>query len=83
MESLLKDRDKYHDIKALVDTRGGQTLVRLLLEDIVGLINQLSNSDKDPLCARLKASLDLLSLLQNSEENEKVVDEALADALSE
>ena len=83
LEPLLQSRDQYHKIKVLHETEGGKELVTLLVEEVVSIVNRLSQSDASPLCADLKANLNLLRLIQNAEENEGVVEESLKEALLE
>lgn len=81
LEELIANRDKYHDIKVLADTKGGKELKQLLATEIVGLLRRLAESDYGPLCSHLKANLDLLNLLNNAGINQEVVDEQLKDTL--
>ena len=83
MEMLeqLQQRDEYHAIKVVGDTEGGKALIDYLVGQIMGTIHRLANSDADPLCAHLQANMNLLRVLLKAEDNEKMLDEVLEEAL--
>ena len=78
--------DQMHAIKALGDTQGGQELVTLLMQDVASGVYTLAygdGSDRDRLCADLKANLNVVKLILNAEENEKILLAQIAEALSD
>ena len=82
VEELMDQKDQLHNIKVLKESPGGQELIKLLVADVITSMRKLALSDKVPLSATLKANLDLLHLLMNAKDNEEIVDEAIAEALS-
>lgn len=80
-EVLLDQRDQFHKIRVLKESEGGKELIALTVLTVINTMRQLSQSDKDPLCATLKANLDMLALLSNAKENEDAVNELIKEAL--
>ena len=74
--------DKFRDLSSLQTTPGGKRLIEALVENIINTMWKLSNSDKDPLSADLKANLDLLALLKGAKENEEAVITDIKEALN-
>jgi len=89
-ESLKKDKDFYHDLKALGDTEGGKILINGLVQDALNAMHWLSNSYENPgindldirsKCARLQVSLSMLGTLKNAKTNEEDIDKLIEEAL--
>ena len=85
VQDLVEQAEALHEIKALYDQPGGKQLVSLLLKDVVSTVHLLANGnqERDMLCERLKANLNLARLLIKAEENEQHLDDLIADALAE
>lgn len=90
VELLVDQADQLHAIKVLAQTTGGEELLKATMADVVATVNALASSYKTmphvemiAVCATLSAHLNMARLLANAEENEKVVIEALEDALLE
>jgi len=82
IEQLKDEKDKFHDLKVLKESKGGEILIATVTQDILNTMRKLGARDKDPLSATLKANLDLLALLMGAKENEEAVDEMIKDTLS-
>lgn len=87
-QSLRKDKDFYHDLKALKDTEGGKILIEALIKDTINMMNWLANSyetapemELRTRCARLQSTLSMLSTLNNAETNEADIDILIEEAL--
>jgi len=83
---LAEQADQLHDIKALHESNGGKALVELLMKDVVGVVHRLTTAkpeERDALCERLKANLNLAKLIINAEDNEAHLDQMIADNLAE
>lgn len=87
LEDTLNDADKYHALKTIFDQDGGQILVDSLIDDVVSSIERLENyaelsrDQMVSLVARMTTSLNLARALTRAEENHRLADEALKDAL--
>jgi len=85
-EEVLKDLQKYTDLKVVAQSKGGEVLMNSLKKDIVRYIDRLTvdfrEVDHSVLiahCASLQANLSILRALQNAESNAKVVEEVLEE----
>ena len=82
--SLKIKKNNIHSLKALGDTPGGKVLVDFLIGNIVDSVNQLiAGGDKEKLIAVMKVNLELSQQIIKAEENEKEIDELIAQALRE
>lgn len=89
IRALAEQADQLHDIKALFDTIGGKALFKLVTQDAVARVYALeanyktaSHAELLALCADLSSHLQLARLLRRAEENERLADEALTEALT-
>jgi hypothetical protein len=86
---LAEQIDEIHDITALATSEGGKKLVVTLLKDVTTqVLDMAQNSSNYDLAkfqgvtAKLRANLDLVKLLNSSEENEDYLKDLLKDALA-
>lgn len=87
---MAEQSDIVHDLKALHDTAGGKQLVKLLIEDTIGVVHRLcggyttmSHTELIALCAQLDSKLSTAKLLIDAKDVVKVLDEELEEALRE
>ena len=83
-EEVLKDLQKYTDLKVLADSEGGKVLIDNLKKDVTRYIDRLASDFREvehsvliAHCASLQANLSLLRALQNADNNVKIVEEIL------
>lgn len=88
--SLIEQADEQHDIKAMAESNGGKIVAKLLLQDVVGKVMQLeamyktaSHIELVAVIADLSAYLTTAKLFIRSKENVKLLDEQIAEALTE
>lgn len=87
LKEIAEDAEKYHALKVMMQSDGGQVLIESLVQDIVMGLNQLesysslSRDEMVSIIARISSSRHLIQALQNADENLKDADEALEDAL--
>lgn len=77
-EGIEEDIKKFSSLASLAKSEGGKILIEVLKKDIVSAINELrwpkelSHIQLIGLCMKLNEKLNLLSVLNNSEENKKL-----------
>ena len=88
---LQRDKEFYHDLKALGDTEGGKILINGLVQDSINAMHWLANAYENPdikdmdirsKCARLQSTLYMLQTLTNAKKNEEDIDELIKEALT-
>lgn len=89
LDEMVDDADRYHALKVLSDTEGGQILVDTHIKVVVSAINRLERyhtMERDELvsiCAEMAAALNTARSLSRAAENLSYVDDALEEALRE
>ena len=88
--TLIEEADKLHDIKVLATSPGGKLITKALLQDVVNKIAQLesmyktaSHTELIAVIADMSANLSLAKVFIKSEENVRLLDEQIAEALTE
>jgi len=88
LNELKKDKDFYHNLKALGDTEGGKILIDGLVQDSINVMRRLSGSYETESelmlraqCAKLQTNLAMLGTLNNAKTNEEDIDQLIDEAL--
>lgn len=88
--SLIDQADIQQDIKVMAESAGGKIVTKLLIQDVVNKIMQLeamyktaSHVELIAVIADMLAYLNTAKLLTRSKENLKLLDEQIAEALTE
>jgi hypothetical protein len=87
LEEVAKDADRYHALKVLHDSEGGQVLIDTLISDVVLGVNQLesykdmSRDELVSVAARITTCLNTARALSRAAENLEYADEELEDRL--
>lgn len=84
-KEIEKDISKYRSLDTLSESNGGKILVKGLKEDIVSIIERLSNYkelshiDFIVLASELKAKLTMMQILKNAKDKKAMVIECLEE----
>lgn len=89
-KEIQKDLKRISALEALKNSDGGKILIESCLQDVVSSIDTLrsgyttlSHIELISHCARLKERLDLYRALINADNNKKIIEDALKEALLE
>jgi hypothetical protein len=88
LQAMVEDSDRLHDLKAVLNQKGGQILVDALMADVVASVDFLSNSYKTishaeimAHCASLQVNLNLVRALKGAVIGAKEVDKIIKEEL--
>lgn len=88
--SLLDQADEQQDIKVMAESVGGKILTKLLIQDVVNKVMQLESMYKTAshvelmaVIADMSAHLNTAKLMINSKDNVHILDEQIAEALTQ
>lgn len=81
IKALAEDLDKAQLIRNVLESEGGDLLIKGLREDATAVLTQILKEVKDPLVFKLEAHLNLLTTLQSAKDREKSLQEILDNEL--
>ena len=87
---MIADSSRLHDLKVVLDQKGGKMIVSALLSDVVSNIDRISSGYKDMshselqgFCASLEVNLSIVRSLYRAKQSEKELDALIAEELKQ
>lgn len=77
IKALAEDLDKAQLLRNVLESEGGELLIKALRDDATAVLTQILKEVKDPLVFKLEAHLNLLTTLQSAKDREKSLQEIL------
>jgi flagellar biosynthesis/type III secretory pathway chaperone len=77
IKALAEDLDKAQLLRNVLESEGGDLLIKALRDDATAVLTHILKEVKDPLVFKLEANLNLLTTLQSAKDREKSLQEIL------